>query len=100
MSVLSPGERSRVALAKISLSKSNLLILDEPTNHLDPETQKLIADVFKSYDGTIVLVSHNPEFVDYLGIERILLMPYGEMYYYDKNIIDYYQNLNEKGRDR
>ena len=66
--VLSPGERSRVALAKISISKPNLLILDEPTNHLDPETQRIIANTFKDYDGTLLLVSHNLEFVDNLNI--------------------------------
>lgn len=73
VSVLSPGERSRVALAKLSVSGANLLLLDEPTNHLDPETQNLIADVFKDYKGTMIVVSHNPEFVDNLGIERTLM---------------------------
>ena len=92
--VLSPGERSRVALAKISISKPNLLILDEPTNHLDPETQKIIANTFKDYDGTLLLVSHNLEFVDNLNIDRMLLLPSGEIKYYDKEIVKYYQEIN------
>ena len=93
---LSPGERSRVALAKISISKPNLLILDEPTNHLDPETQKIIAHTFKDYDGTLLLVSHNLDFVDNLNINRMLLLPSGEIKYYNKQIVEYFQKLNKQ----
>lgn len=95
VAVLSPGERSRLALAKLTLSKSNLLLLDEPTNHLDPETQELIAEFFKTYPGTILLVSHNPEFVSHLGIERILLLPSGKVMYYDRKIVEFYENQNK-----
>ena len=95
VSVLSPGEKSRVALAKISLSGANMLLLDEPTNHLDPETQNLIAEVFKNYAGTMIVVSHNPEFVDNLGIERLLILPEGKISYYDRNIVEHYQTLNK-----
>ena len=98
VSVLSPGERSRLALAKLTLTGSNLLLLDEPTNHLDPETQELIADFFKNYPGTILLVSHNPSFVDKLGIERILLLPDGEVLCYDKKIVEYYENQNKMNK--
>ncbi len=94
VSVLSPGERSRVALAKLALTGANLLILDEPTNHLDPETQKIIADTFKNYEGTMLVVSHNLEFVDNLGIERMLMLPSGQIRYYDPEIVMYYQELN------
>ncbi len=94
--VLSPGERSRVALAKLALSGANLLILDEPTNHLDPETQKIIADTFKDYEGTMLVVSHNPEFVDNLGIERMLMLPSGQIRYYDPEVVLYYQELNNR----
>lgn len=96
--VLSPGERSRVALAKLAVSGANFLILDEPTNHLDPETQCLIADVFRDYQGTMMVVSHNPEFVDNLGIERTLILPSGKISYYDRNIVEHYQILNKKIR--
>ena len=96
VSVLSPGERSRVALAKLALTGANLLILDEPTNHLDPETQKIIADTFKNYEGTMLVVSHNLEFVDNLGIERMLMLPSGQIRYYDPEIVMYYQELNNK----
>lgn len=96
VSVLSPGERSRVALAKITLMGANTLLLDEPTNHLDPETQNIIADVFKNYEGTILLVSHNLEFVERLNIDRMLLLPSGRITYYDPNIVLHYEMLNEK----
>ena len=96
VSYLSPGERSRVALAKLALTGANLLILDEPTNHLDPETQKIIADTFKDYEGTMLVVSHNLEFVDNLGIERMLMLPSGEIRYYEKKTIMYYQELNKQ----
>lgn len=98
VSVLSPGEKSRVALAKISLSGANMLLLDEATNHLDPETQNLIAEVFKNYDGTMIVVSHNPEFVDNLGIERLLILPEGKISYYDRDIVEHYQTLNKRIR--
>lgn len=94
--ILSPGEKSRVALAKLSLSKSNFLILDEPTNHLDPTTQKIIAETFRDFKGTMLVVSHNPEFVDNLGIERVLELPKGKISFYDKDYVDYYSKLNEK----
>lgn len=95
--ILSPGERSRVALAKLSVSGSNFLILDEPTNHLDPKTQKIIAETFKNYKGTMLVVSHNPEFVNNLGIERTLTLPSGKISYYNKEDVEYYHNLNTRG---
>lgn len=96
VSVLSPGEKSRVALAKISLSGANTLLLDEPTNHLDPMTQIIIADTFSSYEGTMLVVSHNLEFVDNLKIDRMLLLPSGKIVYYDKNFFLHYELINEK----
>ncbi len=96
VSVLSPGERSRVALAKISLSGANTLLLDEPTNHLDPMTQSIISDTFKNYEGTMLLVSHNLEFVDNLNINRMLLLPSGRITYYDRDIVLHYELLEEE----
>lgn len=96
--ILSPGEKSRVALAKLSMSGANLLLLDEPTNHLDPETQYLIAEVFKDYQGTMIVVSHNPDFVDNLGIERILILPSGEISYYNRETVEQYKVLNKQRR--
>ncbi len=95
VSVLSPGERSRVALAKISLGGANTILLDEPTNHLDPMTQMIIADTFKEFEGTLLVVSHNLDFVDNLGINRMLLLPSGRIVYYDRDIVLHYEMLNE-----
>lgn len=83
--VLSPGEKSRVALAKLSLKGPNLLVLDEPTNHLDVETQQIIAEIFSTFKGTLLLVSHNPNFVNNLGIERTLELPDGKVSFYNKS---------------
>ena len=94
--ILSPGEKARVALAKISIQKANLLILDEPTNHLDPDTQKSIGEYFKTYKGTMIIVSHNPEFVDYIGIDRMITLPTGKIDYYDREKVKYYKELNTK----
>ena len=94
--VLSPGEKARVALAKISVQKANLLILDEPTNHLDPDTQRSIGEYFKTYKGTMIVVSHNPEFVDYIGIDRMITLPTGKIDYYDREKVKYYKELNTK----
>lgn len=98
VSILSPGERSRLSLAKLSLTGANLLVLDEPTNHLDPETQKIIANTFKTFKGTMLVVSHNPEFVDNLGIERVLILPTGQIDYYKRDIIEHYKMINTKDK--
>ena len=75
VAVLSPGEKARVALCKVLLRRANLLVLDEPTNHFDPETQRVIGENLRDYTGTIVMVSHNPAFVEQVGITRMLVVP-------------------------
>jgi ATP-binding cassette subfamily F protein 3 len=64
--ILSGGEKSRVALAKILLQASNLLIMDEPTNHLDMRSKDMLIDSLEHYDGTLLLVSHDRYFLDSL----------------------------------
>ena len=59
-------------------------------------TQIIIADTFSSYEGTMLVVSHNLEFVDNLKIDRMLLLPSGKIVYYDKNIVLHYELINEK----
>lgn len=94
VSLLSPGEKARFALCKLLLQKANLLILDEPTNHLDPDTQAIIGENFKDYTGTILLVSHNPEFVEQIGITRMLILPEGKIVDYSRELLNYYYILN------
>lgn len=65
--VLSGGERTRLAMIKLLLQPVNLLILDEPTNHLDMKTKDIIKEALKEFDGTLILVSHDRDFLDGLA---------------------------------
>ena len=78
---LSGGERSRVALAKLTLQGSNFMVLDEPTNHLDLQSRQFLEDVLNEFDGTLLFVSHDRYFIDSLAtkvwaIEDGVLIPY------------------------
>ncbi len=78
---LSGGERSRVALAKLTLQGSNFLVLDEPTNHLDLQSRQFLEEVLTEFEGTLLFVSHDRYFIDSLAskvwsIEEGVLTPY------------------------
>ena len=86
---LSGGERARLLLARIMARSSNLLILDEPTNDLDVETLDLLQDVLGDYDGTVLLVSHDRDFLDRVATTTVALEPGGKATVYAGGWSDY-----------
>ena len=77
VSTLSGGERNRLLLARALAKPANMLVLDEPTNDLDMETLELLEDLLSDYDGTLVLVSHDRDFIDRLATSTIALDGHG-----------------------
>ena len=73
LSVLSGGEKSRLALLRILLKPINLLVLDEPTNHLDLQSKDILLDCLKTFKGTIIFVSHDREFMEALSTKTLEL---------------------------
>jgi ATPase subunit of ABC transporter with duplicated ATPase domains len=76
-SVLSGGEKTRLALAALVVSSANVLLLDEPTNNLDPASRAEVLAAIKTYAGAVVLVTHDEGAVDALDPDRVLLLPDG-----------------------
>ena len=84
--VLSGGERTRLAMIKLLLQPVNLLILDEPTNHLDIKTKDILKDALRDFEGTIILVSHDRDFLDGLA-EKVF--EFG-----NKRIREHFEDIN------
>ncbi len=94
--VLSGGERARVALAKLLLVPSNLMLMDEPTNHLDLDSSEMLIEALKGYGGTLIFVSHNRSFVNGLATQ-IWEVRDGKVTQHPGNLDDYlyHQSLRE-----
>jgi ATP-binding cassette subfamily F protein 3 len=84
--VLSGGEKTRLAMIKLLLQPVNLLILDEPTNHLDIKTKDILKDAIRSFDGTVILVSHDRDFLDGLASK---VFEFG-----NKRIREHFEDIN------
>ncbi len=94
ISVLSGGEKSRVALAKILLKPSNLLLLDEPTNHLDLNSKEILLEALKDYEGTILFISHDRYFMDQLA-RKVFELKDGKLTVFLSNYSDYLRKISE-----
>jgi len=85
---LSGGEKTKLALAQLVAGRHNLLLLDEPTNNLDPPSRSAIGSALSSWPGSIVLVSHDVEYVDALAPDFALLLPDGTLDYWSNDLLD------------
>jgi ATPase subunit of ABC transporter with duplicated ATPase domains len=85
---LSGGEKTKLALAQLVAGRHNLLLLDEPTNNLDPMARAATGAALAAWPGTMIVVSHDVEFVRSLAPDRVLLMPDGTRDYFDESMLD------------
>jgi ATPase subunit of ABC transporter with duplicated ATPase domains len=85
---LSGGEKTKLALAMLMVGKNNLLLLDEPTNNLDPGSREAVADALGGWKGAIIFVSHDTEFVEQLSPTKVLLMPDGDVDYFNESWLE------------
>ena len=88
VSVLSGGEKTRLALATLVVSGANVLLLDEPTNNLDPASREEILAALRDYEGAVILVTHDPGAVTALNPERVLLLPDADEDLWDDSYLD------------
>ena len=96
--VLSGGERSRLAMIKLLLEPVNLLILDEPTNHLDMRTKDVLKEAIREFDGTVILVSHDRDFLDGL-VTKVYEFGGGKVREHLGGIYDYLQKKDIESLD-
>ena len=85
---LSGGEKTKLALAQLVAGRHNVLLLDEPTNNLDPASRAATGAALAAWPGTMVVVSHDEEFVRSLAPDRALLMPDATLDYFDDDMLD------------
>ena len=97
---LSGGEKARLLLAKLMAKPSNLLVLDEPTNDLDVETLDLLQDLLGDYDGTVLLVSHDRDFIDRIATATVAMEGDGQATVYPGGWSDYAAQRQNPGQVR
>jgi ATPase subunit of ABC transporter with duplicated ATPase domains len=85
---LSGGEKTKLSLAQLVAGRHNLLLLDEPTNNLDPPSRAGVARALAAWPGSMILVSHDSEFVEELAPDRVLFMPEGTLDYWNEELLD------------
>ncbi|MBO94225.1 MAG: ABC transporter ATP-binding protein [Opitutales bacterium] len=90
--VLSGGERNRVALAKLLMRPCNCLILDEPTNHLDVRSKEVLQEAINRFDGTVIIVSHDRHFLDGI-VDKVLEVSPGSTRMLNCNVTEYVEQL-------
>jgi ATP-binding cassette subfamily F protein uup len=94
--LLSGGERNRMLLARLFKRPSNVMVLDEPTNDLDAETLELLEELVASYEGTVLLVSHDREFLNNVVTSTLVLSGDGTVTEYDGGYDDYLRQRNRR----
>ena len=85
---LSGGEKTKLALAMLMVGRNNVLLLDEPTNNLDPQSREAVAGALEAWKGSVIMVSHDTEFVERLQPTKVLLMPDGQVDYYSEDWLE------------
>jgi ATPase subunit of ABC transporter with duplicated ATPase domains len=85
---LSGGEKTKLALAQLVAGRRNLILLDEPTNNLDPPSRTAVAQALSTWTGSMILVSHDVGFVRALAPQRVLMMPDGELGWWDDELLE------------
>lgn len=98
VSVLSGGERIKVSFAKLFVSTANVLLLDEPTNYLDMQSIEALESILKTYEGTVIFVSHDSKFINSVA-DRLMLLEGGKITEFNGNLKEFKEQQKLKNND-